>query len=375
MAGLEFSMPFNDDARTLAATLAMNGRNGNKVREIYMNAPHEIAGSGRAASPMNMDKFVRLVDIIHERGARVDITMNSTCEGSGWYEDESVERTVGFVRDMHENHGVEAVTLANPFLISAVRRACPDMEISASVLSDIDCYSRAKVFAEAGANVMTVDTAINRDIKLLGQIVRGLGVEIKLMVNEGCLYKCPYRKFHMNLISHKSREKADEGNGFSFACGDLVAADPANIFRSNWVRPEELEKYAGVTNYFKIVGRDMLRSKVLRCEEAYMDQSYAGNLLDLLCSSVGFFGVDKSARIDNKALGATSYFKRLATCNRQCHTCDYCDRLAQQFVRYGTVTEENLLDLGQYAIVDSVKRQFGGTFPVCTEYSETPRAR
>ena len=41
--------------------------------------------------------------------------MNSTCEGAEWYDRETVSRQVGFVRRMHEERGVEAVTLANPF--------------------------------------------------------------------------------------------------------------------------------------------------------------------------------------------------------------------------------------------------------------------
>ena len=162
---------------------------------------------------------------------------------------------------------------------------CPNLEISASVLADIDCFSRAGAFALAGATTMTVDTSINRDLKVLRQIREKLGVELKLMVNEGCLNKCPYRKFHTNLISHKSNEERDEGNAFSFACGDIIGRDAGQIFKSNWIRPEAMRRYEGITSFFKIVGRDMMPSKVLRCTEAYLDESYDGNLFDLLCSS------------------------------------------------------------------------------------------
>lgn len=373
MPGLEFSVPFNGDEQTLSALLAMRQRGGNFVREVYMGVPQSITGSGRAGLDTTDAQFEDTVERIHAAGVRVDLTMNSTCEGSDWYSAESVGRIVDFVARMHESHGVEAVTLANPFYVAAVRESCPDLEISASVLADVDCFSRAEAFTRAGASTVTVDTSINRDIKLLGQIVDRLGVEIKLMVNEGCLNKCPYRKFHMNYISHRSRESRTEDADFSFACGDIIAGDPGSIFKSNWVRPEELSRYRGVTKYFKIVGRDMLASKVLRCVGAYMDENYDGNLLDLLCSSIGFYNVEHSAFIDNKALDKSAYFKRLSTCNRKCHTCSYCSDLAKQYLRYGRITEENLLDMGQYQTVAMVKAQCGGRFPRCGDYSMQPR--
>ncbi|MDR0350883.1 MAG: U32 family peptidase, partial [Coriobacteriales bacterium] len=263
MAGLGFSVPYNNDPKTLDALLAMRGRTGNVIREVYLAVPEEVVGSGRVGATVSVEDFLGTVKRIHAADVRVDMVMNSTCDGSDWYDDTTVQRQVGFVRSMYEEQGVEAVTLANPFFIERVRADCPDMEISASVLADIDCFSRAEVYARAGANVMTVEVSINRDLELLRQISQGLGVELKLMVNEGCLNKCPYRKFHMNLISHRSKTACDEGTSFSFACGEITKDDPGQIFKSNWIRPEDLRRYAGITSFFKIVGRDMLESKVL----------------------------------------------------------------------------------------------------------------
>ena len=376
MAGHDFSLPYNGERSTLDRQLAMNGQGGNHVREIYLNVPQDIAGSGRAGANdhLTMEEFIEVIDHVHAAGVGVDMAMNATCGGGDWYDEEQVKRICDFVSEMHHEHGVEAVTLANPFYIARVHEACPTIEIAASVLADIDCMQRAQVFADAGARVVTVDTSINRDLKLLAQIHRRTGLEIKLMVNEGCLYKCPYRKFHMNLISHRSKEAQAEGKDFSFACGDLIKADPAELFRSNWVRPEELELYekAGVTTYFKVVGRDMLASKVLRACEAYLNEEYDGNLLDLLCSSSGFYSVEFGARIDNKALDTSGFFKRLSTCNRKCYDCTYCDELVEKYVRYGWVSEENLRDMGQGHMADAIKARFGGRYPACPTLSKKP---
>jgi collagenase-like PrtC family protease len=374
MSGCEFSLPYNGDRVTLEAELAMNGRNGNRVREIYLGVPQQIAGSGRAGSDelTTMEGFLQVVKDVHAAGVSVDMTMNATCGGDDWYDEGRARKTCDFVTRMHEEHGVEAVTLANPFYIERVRQSCPDIEISASVLADVDCLDRAAAFASAGATTVTVDTSVNRDLELLSAIRDRTRLEIKLMVNEGCLNKCPYRKFHMNLISHRSKEGKSEGSAFSFACGDIVRDDPAQLFKSGWVRPEDLHRYAeaGVTGYFKVVGRDMLRSKVMRCCEAYMDESYDGNLLDLLCSCCGFYGVEHSAYVDNKSLDEDDVFDRLSTCGKRCHDCNYCSLLARRLVRYGWVTEENLRDLGQGALADAIKARFGGTYPKCPHLKE-----
>ncbi|MDR0350924.1 MAG: hypothetical protein LBH64_05160, partial [Coriobacteriales bacterium] len=113
----------------------------------------------------------------------------------------------------------------------------------------------------------------------------------------------------------------------------------------------------------------MLESKVLRCVWAYLDESYEGNLFDLLCSNIGYYGIEYSAHIDNKTLGTTSFFERTSTCDRQCHSCAYCRELASQLLGYGWVSKENLEDLGEFELIDAVERQFRGRFPICKEFS------
>ena len=72
-----------------------------------------------------------------------------------------------------------------------IRRRLPDIEICASVLADIDCVQRAKLCTRAGADILTPDVNINRDLELLEEIRDTTGAELKLMVNEGCYINAP----------------------------------------------------------------------------------------------------------------------------------------------------------------------------------------
>ena len=50
MTAYEFSVPFNGDPGTLDALLKLRGRDGNAIREVYLNAPQSVTGSGRVGA-------------------------------------------------------------------------------------------------------------------------------------------------------------------------------------------------------------------------------------------------------------------------------------------------------------------------------------
>jgi hypothetical protein len=101
----------------------------------------------------------------------------------------------------------------------------------------------------------------------------------------------------------------------------------------------------------------MLKSKVLRATEAYLEQSYDGNLLDLLCSNLGYYNVRYSAYVDNKSLDRENFFNTVTSCGRNCAECNYCKNLTDKLLKYGRVTVENLADLGYIELAEKLKRK------------------
>jgi hypothetical protein len=98
------------------------------------------------------------------------------------------------------------------------------------------------------------------------------------MVNEGCLYKCPFRKFHFNYTAHKSKEVSSECGIFFENCVQVSARDPSRVLHSCWIRPEDMSKYGEVTTT-KIVGAHPKQSHPI-CQ-AYMQESWDGGLLNI----------------------------------------------------------------------------------------------
>ena len=287
MAGLEFSVPYNNDPATLEGLFKLKNLNNNRIKEIYLSGPQQYFAAGRIVEEMNESKFIGIIDQIHNQGIRVNLVMNPTCEGSEWYRPDVKKNKLDFIGRMHTEHGVEAITVANPIYIAGIRKQFPDLEICASVLADVDCVQRATIFAQCGANTLTPEVCINRDIKMLKKIKETTGMEIKMMVNEGCLYKCPFRKFHFNYISHRSKELSpSEEDIFFFNCFQVAGNDHSQILKSGWIRPEDTAKYGEITKFFKIVGRESPKRHVLRATKAYLNESWEGDVLDILCGGL-----------------------------------------------------------------------------------------
>jgi collagenase-like PrtC family protease len=304
-----------------------------------------------------VEQFVAILDKIHHNNLRANLVLNSTCEGTSWYSSETSKKTLDYLELMHEEHGLESVTVANPIWIKEIRKKLPEMEICASVLGDIDCVQRAVLFAEAGANVMTTDVNINRNLDLLKEIKAITQMEIKLMVNEGCLYKCPFRKFHFNYISHKSKELGEvTGQCFFYNCLPVINKDHAQLLYSGWIRPEDTSKYDGISNYFKIVGRSCTSAMLIRATNAYMREKWKGDLLDLISGPLNLFAVGHGGYLCNEELGASGFFEKVTACDGKCHQCGYCSNLIDKLLKTSVLTREKMDDLGPEGLRDAVDR-------------------
>ena len=352
MSQLEFSVPYNNDPGTLAEIFRLKSHNGNRIREVYMSGPQAYSGSGRIAPEFDFDVFANTANRIHQEGIRVNLLLNSICEGSDWYSPEVLKSTMDYLRRAHEELGIEAVTIANPLYIREVRKRFPALEICASVLGDIDCVQKAVIFKKAGADVITPDVDVNRDLALLKRIKAATGAEIKLMVNEGCLFRCAFRKFHFNYISHKSRKpdmggrlKAED-NVFSLNCLQLSKSDPSQLLKSGWIRPEDMSKYVEITRYFKLVGRTSSKSMLVRSFEAYLNESWDGDLLELMAGNLYSVAMSHLMHLDNKSLDAVRFFDKVTACDKECSECSYCSDLIGRLIRRGVFTSAKIEDLG-----------------------------
>jgi collagenase-like PrtC family protease len=361
MASLEFSVPYNGDPTILDSIFSLKNLNNNKVTEIFLSGPQEYFGSGRITSELKLNDFQEIINNIHRHGIKANLVLNSICGGDNWYSPEEITNVLKYIGKLHEEYGLEAVTLSNPIYMKTIREQFSNLEICASVLSDIDSVQKALIFREAGVDTITPDANINRNLDLLRDIKSATGVKLKIMVNEGCLYKCPFRKFHFNYISHRSKSlKRLDNSSYDFpknCCVPVIQKDPSQILKSGWIRPEDVCQYKWITNFFKIVGRETPTHRTLRVIKAYLNEEWEGDLLDIMCSSLLSYSLKVGTYLDNKRLGEIGFWDRITTCNKKCDECRYCEKIINDHLMLGWATTEKLRDQGFDKDADEMDEQ------------------
>lgn len=336
MENLQFSIPFDGNPESLQVIFTLNQLNRNRIREIYLAGPQEFSASARIMPKMKLPEFIGIIQSIHAAGIRVNLLLNSVCEGTNWYNPEVMQSRMEYIGLLHETYGLEAITIANPIYIKEVKKNFPKLEICASVLSIIDSVQRAIFFRDMGADVIIPDKCINRDLKVLKGIKDATNAEIKLMVNSGCLYKCPFERFHGAFISHKSLEDFNAKNTFNAQkiffqnCSELAYSQRELVFQSAWTRPEDLRRYKDITSFFKISGRSIPSWATI--SQAYIEENWDGNLLELMDASLRFLFVNHSCFIDTKSLDRYDFFNQVTGCSRDCRSCSYCAELAHNLI-------------------------------------------
>ncbi len=293
------------------------------VAEVYMAGLPQVMGSGRATLHAALiDDIREQTEYAHQHGIKMNIVMNASCLGGHHLTFEGYRLFEWYFNEL-DKMGVDGVTVAEPYLVELLKEY--SMETVISCVSHVDSPQRAVFYEALGADCITVDTNINRDFSTLKAIMSAVSCNIRVIVNEGCLYKCPFRYAHFNLFSHITASASRPLNTFADyyfdKCISIRVRDPSQIIRSPWIRPEDIAEYERIgIDDFKLAGRANAVGWILSCMEAYSRRSYDGNLLELLdCPSE----LRDIFYVDNKALDGC--IKRWQSCNRICDECRYCD--------------------------------------------------
>jgi collagenase-like PrtC family protease len=167
------------------------------------------------------------------------------------------------------------------------------------------------------------------------------GIRLELLANEGCLFQCPFKPAHDAHIALSNtglvREMTFETNRDA-GCIALLSRYPEKLFKSPFIRPEDVHHYEGVADVLKLCGRTLGPGFLKTVITAYIQRRYPGNLSDILDAAQWMSHV---FHIDNTLLGK-DFFKTLTNCSKDCTVCTICsslkdltiDRKKPAFYRY-----------------------------------------
>lgn len=319
---MKYSIGYNNDVKMLEL-LSVYSEN---IESLYFPMPTEYLASGRFR-PFEKDykeNIPWMLNVCEENGINSQILLNASCEGDLCGDEKHMKKTVEYLK-MLAKVGLRSATVVNPFYITELKRNVPELEIHSSV----NCYTAkiedALYLRDMGVDVLAVDRDINRNIELIREIKKTAGLPVKILLNEGCLSNCPFRRMHFNAIAHRIADR----QFLNRSCITVIRKDPKKLFRIPFVRPEDVRHYKGLADYFKLATRTFTTQQIENTLKAYINEEYNGDLLDILdmTSMKCFFTF-----VNNKVLDKMNFFENMQKCTLDCDKCGYCESLLKKAV-------------------------------------------
>lgn len=326
------------------------------VIDLYGVLPTSLIGTG-GSSPDNVlltkGQVEDYVKQAKAAGLRFDYLLNApSMSNMEW--DGNTHRELLQHLDWISSIDVDSVTVTIPYLVELIKRQFPRLKIRISTIAHVDSVARARFLEQLGADSINLDFNVNRDFKTLKAIRDAVSCELIILVNNLCLYQCPYQYYHHDGLAHASQSYNPADRCYVDYCVIRCTLDRLSDISQNlkcrWVRPEDVQAYEEMgIDEFKISGRAMPTERILKAAIAYSSRHYKGNLhdiLNVLTPRIGFVNAGLPGAtshtaapppklyIDNQALEGFIDFFHKQNCLSECDHCDYCRRMAEKVVQF-----------------------------------------
>lgn len=331
---MKFSVGYQlPDEYDSIAELAQDYRES--ISSVYYSASgHASARSmidARAASMMEEE-----LSFLHGLGIGLVMLYNANCYGDDAVSPEFRAQILKDVGHAAEVYGLRDITTTSPFVAKIVKQSFPEIRVTASVNMWIGT-EQAMEYLSDRFDGYYLQREYNRDFAKIRRLKRwcdGHGKTLRLLANSGCLYTCPFHTFHDNMVAHEAQlcQKENGMGKYPSPCWEMMyRLDPvqaaAVFLQESWIRPQDLAAYEPYFPEVKLATR--MHTSPRRVLSAYVRGRYSGNLLDLTEPSY-------SRRFERHILDATRFpkdwFERTTGCDKNCESCGYCLRAAQQML-------------------------------------------
>jgi len=371
---------------------------GTSVDALFGKLPYDIVGGARPGfvlPQINRSFVEQYIKACHERGLEFSYLLNAPCLGNLQYSRKGYGKLIDLLEWIDRSRA-DSVTLGLPYLIDLVRKRFPRMKVKVSTTARVNTVRKALQYEDMGVEEIIIDEHINREFKTLETIRKTVKCNLELIVNNICLWQCPYNYEHVNHDGHASREGEEDDYCYlqypGFLCLYRKLTDPVELLKSPWIRPEDIPHYENAGyDHFKITERFKRTPLLLEHVKAYENRRYEGNLLDLFTlprkgaftpvhleyfikpqhvnilkiselEKVFDLEVRELIQIDNKKLdGFIEYFKKNDCNQTSCSNCRYCETF---FQKVAVVNEEGVKKAGQRVKEFSDKLLTGEVFEI-----------
>ncbi|MHB8417461.1 MAG: U32 family peptidase [Myxococcales bacterium] len=258
------------------------------VYEVFGKLTSDYFGGGRPSFYLPSVGRKRLSDYVeraHARGIEFNYLLNASSMNNVEFTTRG-QRELRKLLDWLSEVGVDTITVSNLFFLRLIKKRYPHFGVRVSSHRETDNPRKARFWEDNGADCIVVsETTIHRELAVLAAMREAVKIDLSLIVNNWCRQDCAIASNHAVLLSNASRSEAQHFplDYCSVYCNAYRLEEPVNYLRANWIRPEDLRRYAemGYTN-FKIVERNTPTDLLALRVRAYARGRYDGNLLDLV---------------------------------------------------------------------------------------------
>lgn len=317
---------------------------GGRVFELYGSFQEGLFNSARPAKylpAITRQQFSRHVAQAREMGIQFNYLLNSPSYSNREYTHAGRRELAALLAFLVECK-VASVTVAVPYLVDIISHTFPQLEVVVSTIGYVGALAGIDQYREAGAARIVLDVEANRDFQFLRTACAESRVPLEVIVNPVCLSQCHFKYNHNCVAALGSQRLVPGEKGVPYNqyylnwCYLRKLTHESEFLKSPWLRPEDLHLWeeTGV-NYYKIAGRGLPASEILRLCRSYLAQNFDGNLLELLGWPhwLAFADNGDGTRLqslevvlDNKSLdGFLAFFaKSTPNCRLGCQRCGHC---------------------------------------------------
>jgi collagenase-like PrtC family protease len=355
---------------------SLDALKGTSVDALFGKLPFDVVGGARPGfvlPQVDRNYVGRYIKACHERGLEFSYLLNAPCLGNIQYSKKGYGQLIELLEWIDQS-GADAVTIGLPYLIDLVRKRFPRLKVKVSTTARVNTVRKALQYEDMGVEEIIIDEHINREFKTLEAIRKVVKCNLELIVNNICLWQCPYNYEHVNHDGHASREGEEEDYCYlqypGYLCLYRKLTDPVELLKSPWIRPEDIPHYEAIGyEHFKITERFKKTSLLLEHVKAYENRRYDGNVLDLFTlprkgaftpvhleyfikpehvnimkiselEKVFDLEVRELIQMDNRKLDGFIEFFKKNDCNQTtCSACRYCETV---FEKVAVVNEEGV---------------------------------
>lgn len=278
-------------------------KNHGRIVELFgsdRDTEEVTARPGWRLPKISKEYFADYVKKLNNIGVKFNFTMNSIIPYGSKVEMVKHKKDIQDLVKWLESIGVYRLTIANPEILIMVREVS-NIEVEMSCITHIDTVTQMKYYHETfGVNKFCCSILKNRNKEFLiraQDYCNRNGCILEIMCQEMCgvagidnqgshyATHCVFRdSCYICHACNRTKEESMLDNNYPMSyCMSARSSTPEAWLRMRWIRPEDQKIYRekiGV-NYWKVSGRTGTLEYMKFVLEAYMSETYDGNLLGL----------------------------------------------------------------------------------------------